>query len=187
MKVVLAVAIFGTLLVSQGGGQTRHSTSDSRSTVKSCNQVTFTKPSIGDPYKGTVRNSDYDFKAIIPPNLTAWSGVADEAPFHGFTLFLDATERSCIVFEVHIRVDEGTVVVRPIGAKRIVLGKAIGWQKTMSGVSNGVRLINKITTFSFVQADQTDDGEIILVAPVSQAEKSANIYEEFVRNLNFGH
>jgi hypothetical protein len=27
-----------------------------------------------------VRNSDYDFKALIPPNLTAGTGVANEAP-----------------------------------------------------------------------------------------------------------
>jgi hypothetical protein len=186
MRLMLAAVIIGAVLASQGG-QARQSASDSESRVKSCEKATFAKPGLGRPYKGTVRNSDYDFRASIPPNLTAWSGVADEAPFHGFAVFLDATEQSCILFEVHIRVDENAVVEPPVAAKRLALGKAIGWQKTISGVINGTGFVNTTTTFSFVQADQTDDGEIILVAPLSQAGGLAKIYDEFVHNLDFGH
>jgi len=43
--------------------------------LRTCVQVTSARPGVGNSYQGPVRNSDYDFKALIPPNLTAWSGV----------------------------------------------------------------------------------------------------------------
>jgi hypothetical protein len=186
MRVVLAIAILGALLVPQKG-QTRQGSVNPQSSVKSCAQITFTKPGIGGPYKGTVQNSDYNFTAILPSRLTAWSGVADEAPFHGFTLFLDAAGDSCILFEVHIRVDDEAVVRPPVGAKRVNIGKAIGWQNKASGIVNGTRFINATTTFSFVQPDQIDDGEITLVAPKSRSEEAMKTYDEFVQNLRFGN
>jgi hypothetical protein len=185
MRVLFAIAIVGALLVPQEG-QARQGAVDPHSSVKSCAQVTLTKPGIGDPYKGTVRNSDYNFTAILPSHMTAWSGVAGEAPFHGFTLFLDAAGDSCIVFEVHIRVDEDAVKL-PAGAKRLAIGKAIGWQEKVWGLINGSRFLNATTTFSFVQSDQIDDGEITLVAPESHSETAMKTYDEFVRNLHFGH
>ncbi len=185
MRVALGIAILGALLVSREGQGQRRAV-DSRSRVKSCAQITFTKPGIGHPYKGTVRNSDYNLTAILPPRLTAWGGVADEAPFHGFTLFLDAAGESCIEFYVHIRVDEDAAVKPPTGAKRLALGRAIGWQTRVSGVINGSRFLNTTTTFSFVQSDQIDDGDIILAAPQSHSETAMNTYDEFIRNLHFG-
>jgi hypothetical protein len=110
-----------------------------------------------------------------------------EAPFHGLTLFLDSKEQSGIVFAIHIRVGENAVVKRPPGAKNLALGRAIGWQKTSSGRLNGIRLKNTTTAFSFVRSDQTDDGEINRVTPVSPAERSKKIYDEFLRSLIFGH
>jgi hypothetical protein len=102
------------------------------------------------------------------------------------TIF-DSKEQSRIVFEIHIRVEENAVVKRPPGAKNLALGKAIGWQKTSSGILNGIRLKNTTTAVSFVRPDQTDDGEINLVTPVSQAERSKKTYDEFLRSLIFGH
>lgn len=131
-------------------------------------------------------NSDYNFVALLPSGLTAWSGVADVAPFHGFTIFLDSTKKSCIDFEVHIRVDESTEPKRPQGAKRVSLGKAIGWESMSTGLIDGTRFENITITFSFVQPDQVDDGDIILVTPKSQAEASMKIYNEFIHHLAFG-
>jgi hypothetical protein len=122
MKLAMGVAVFATLLASQGG-QAQTGASDLQSSVKGCKDVILTEPGHGDSYKGSFRNSDYRFTAIIPSHLTAWRGVADEAPFHGFTIFPDGTQQTCIDFKVHIRVDEGTAVQQPAAAKRIALGR----------------------------------------------------------------
>jgi hypothetical protein len=184
MKLAMAVAVFAALLASLGQAQTGDD--DLKSAVKSCKEIILTEPDAGESYKGSFRNSDYRFTAVIPQHLTAWRGVADEAPFHGFTIFPDGTKQTCIDFDVHIRAGEDTVVQRPAAAKRIALGKAIGWQTRVSGVINGSRMVNITTAFSFIQADQTDDGTIILVAPESRSEFAMKIYDEFVRNLKFG-
>lgn len=48
--------------------------------VVDCRHATMAKPGVGDQYKGAVSNEDYAFSLRIPTGLTAWSGVAREAP-----------------------------------------------------------------------------------------------------------
>jgi hypothetical protein len=155
--------------------------------VKSCRQVVSTRPGDGPAYKGTVANSDYDFSAQVPQGLTAWGGVAESAPFHGFTIFLDSKAESCIVFEVHIRVDENETAVPRSRSKSILLGKVEGWQTSHTGVIDGIKLTNVQTRFSFRQPDQIDDGSILLVTPSSNAVDALRNYDSFLHNLVFGH
>lgn len=155
--------------------------------VQNCKQLVGTHSGIGSAYRGIVSNSDYNFSARVPTNLTGWSGVADAAPFHGFTIFLDSKEQSCIDFEIHIRIDESKSVARPQKARYLSLGSARGWQTDNTGMIDGNKLRNVKTVFSFRQPDQIDDGMIILVAPAAKATSALRAYDEFLQSLVFGH
>jgi hypothetical protein len=119
--------------------------------------------------------------------MTGWGGVAEAVPFHGFTIFLDSTEQSCIWFEIHLRVDESDAAPRPSEAKSLHLGRAEGWQTTSDGLVNGVRLSNVRTSFSFKRPSEIDDGEVLLVAPTSQMREALRTYDEFLKSVAFGH
>lgn len=155
--------------------------------AKSCEQIVSTRSGIGPRYAGTIRNDDYDFTARIPQGFTGWGGVASDAPFHGFTIFLDPKGKSCIIFEVHIQGTETGITQRPIGSTAISLGKARGWRTEYSGLINGVRFINDASTFSFEQPDQIDNGEILLVTPASGTERAMRVYDSFLTSVQFGH
>jgi hypothetical protein len=133
-----------------------------------------------------VKNDDYRFFAHIPSGLTAWGGVANDAPFHGFTIFLDPSMKSCIVFEVHLRVDDNDAPERPPKAKVLQLGDAQAWQTTDEGSSHGSSLTSVSTVFVLKQPNQTDDGSILLIAPSSELRKAMKIYEAFLRSVRFG-
>jgi hypothetical protein len=146
-----------------------------------CDQTTNARPGMGRSFTGHVVNEDYAFAVTVPNQLTAWDGASDKAPFHGFVLFLDPQMRACIVFEIHIRVDDGDAPRRPRAATQIRLGDAWAWQE----LSTGGQLVNVRTTFSFRQNDQIDDGEILLITPESNRLRAQGIYDAFVRSLSF--
>ncbi len=153
--------------------------------VVNCRQVTNTHPGLGRVFRGTVTNEDYNFTAHIPPRLTGWD-VAEPAPFHGSTIFLDSNEKSCIHFEIHIRIDESLAPERSSMAKHVQLGEAQGWQYTARGVVDDINLTNVTTVFSFKHSHETDDGEILLVAPTSRIGDGVRTYESFLHSLTFG-
>ena len=159
-------------------------TSTARPEVLTCTQTGRPGPGIGDAFRGKLRNEDYDFSAYIPLGLTGWTGTGESAPFHGFTIFLDRQQQSCIVFEVHIRVDRQSAPRRPAGATAIELGKATGWQTTTSG--EGLGLVNVITVFSFRRPHEVEDGSVLLVAPSARSENALRIYKAFLQRLRFG-
>jgi hypothetical protein len=73
--------------------------------VSTCSEASLVEPGFGASYRGTVTNDDYKLVLSIPDGLTGW-GADPIAPFHGFTIFLSAEDRStCIVFEIHLRVE----------------------------------------------------------------------------------
>ena len=112
--------------------------------------------------------------------------MAPHAPFHGFVIFLDSHENACIVFEVHIRVDEEDTQKPPAGARVIHLGKAKGWQSTREDKVGNVNLTNIRTTFSFKRSNRTDDGEVLLVTPTADIKETRAAYDDFIRSLKFG-
>ena len=134
-----------------------------------------------------MRNEDYNFSVTVPAGRTGWSGVAESAPFHGFTIFLDDKRQSCVVFEIHLRVEEEDAPKRPGRAKSLTLGKAKGWQSMSSGIAGGTRMLNVISDFSFTQADQVDDGSVRLIVPSGRAKGALKIYRKFLESLKFGN
>jgi hypothetical protein len=153
--------------------------------VVDCHHATLSKPGVGNEYKGSVDNDDYAFSVRIPPGLTGWDGVARDAPFHGFTIFLDSKLSACIVFEIHVRVDENDKPAPPASAVPMRLGAASAWQSTRQSPLTSGPITNVRALLSFKRPDQVDDGEILLVAPTSALAEARPIYDAFVRSLVF--
>jgi hypothetical protein len=170
--IVLGLAWFGTGYCN---------TTDESPKVQRCDQATYARPSMGRSFTGHIANDDYAFAVNIPGELTAWDGASEEAPFHGFVLFLDPRLQACIVFEIHIRVDEESAPKRLGSAPQIQLGEAKAWQD----IRADRQLTNVSTIFSFKQIDQIDDGEVLLIAPESERSRVQGIYDAFVHSLKF--
>jgi hypothetical protein len=153
--------------------------------VVSCAQATETRPHTGNAYRRSVSNEDYAFSARIPDGLIGWRGVAQDAPFHGFAIFLDSRMEACIIFEVHIRVDDDTARSSS-STTSVQLGKAQGLQWINEGRISNSDVSNIHLLFSFRQPDQTDDGEVLLITPTSRLKATKAIYDAFVRSIKFG-
>jgi hypothetical protein len=98
-------------------------------------------------------------------------------------MFLDSKADSCIVFEIHLRVDAPQ---ESPGGKPMQLGKVRAWQEVKEGTIHGESMTNVRTAFSSKQSNQTKDGEILLVAPASKVKEAKRLYEVFLRSVSFG-
>jgi len=156
------------------------------SQVVECRAITLTRQGVGSAFKGNIINDDYAFSAKIPDDLTGWSGVAQGAPFHGFTIFLDSQGSACIYFEVHIRVEEKEAPGFPIGGREIHLGMAQGWQSIHEGSIGDLSFTNISTTFSFQRTNRKDDGVALLITPTVNLKKARAVYDNFINSLKFG-
>ncbi len=154
--------------------------------VVACDQATTTRPGVGVDYRGRVMIDDYKFAANIPKGMSGWGGVASSAPFHGFTIFLDRSMRTCIVLEIHIRVDRPDAPPRPASAKPLSLGKATAWQISMSGATTRANLNNIATYFTFEHDGEIDDGEVLLVSPPTELGRAVPVYENLLKSIRFG-
>ncbi len=154
-----------------------------RNEAITCKQATLTKPVLGVAYQGFLSNEDYGLTGKIPQGLTGWSGVAAGAPFHGFTIFLDDQMSSCIIFEIHIRVND--VDAPPVlkSAKRFRLGDAEARQSASRGRGTNGLLTNVSTTFSIARPDAMEDGVIRLVASGRDLGHATALYDDFVRTV----
>ena len=155
-------------------------------TSLSCSQATMVKAGVGVPYSGDVSIDDYRLRARIPQGLTGWGGVAPDAPFHGFTIFLDSSMRDCIVFEIHLRIDDDGAPVRPHTARVLSLGNAKAWQTVSSGSNRAKGPVNLVTYFAAKQNGQIDDGQILLVSRPEQLPKTRLLYDIFLKSVTLG-
>lgn len=149
--------------------------------VTTCEKATLARPGLGVSYQGFVSNEDYKFAAKIPKGEVAWSGVAENAPFHGFTIFLDSKMSSCINFEIHIRVSGDDASTFPQSTKKIRLGDGLARQWVNSGRGGGSFVTNINTSFSIERSGTIVDGTILLISPTSDLDRTKGIYDKFVR------
>jgi len=173
----LAALVLGLTCLGTG----RCDTASRSPGVQRCDQATNARPGLGRSFTGRVANDDYAFTVNIPSKLIAWDGVAEEATFHGFVLFLDSRLQACIVFDIQIRVDDKSMPDRASSATQMRLGEA----KARQSIRTDGRLANVSTTFSFEQTDEIDDGEVLLIASESERPWAQGIYDTFVRSLTF--
>ena len=149
--------------------------------IMRCRDVTLANPGIGVPYRGAIANSDYRFVASIPKGLTGWGGVAEGSPFHGFTIFLDSKLESCLVFDIHLRVDEADAPERAADAALLSMGAAQAWTTTNAQMG----MTNIRTSFSSQQTKHFNDGQILLIAPTAALKKAKKTYESFLNSVKF--
>jgi hypothetical protein len=161
---------------------------DSPSQLDTCGSLTLTRPGMGIAYRGTVRNSDYQFRVTIPPELTGWSGVAPEAPFHGFVVFLPGEPIACINFEMHIRIDdvaEGKGQEKEQTNNMVKVGNITGREERTSGMIDGIEWANVKIKFSVPQGKRVDDGSVALITPVRDLNRNMPIFQEFISKIQF--
>jgi len=151
--------------------------------IRTCASISLARPGFGTSYRGTVRNDDYKLSLAIPEGLTGW-GADPVAPFHSFTIFLsqDGDQSSCIVFEIHLRVDRDERADGLRGA-RIRLGNFVGRQEESAGTINGAEVTNVRIRFSVSRAQEVDDGDVWLVTPTKDLEKSRAIFDRFLSQV----
>ena len=154
--------------------------------VVTCSQATLTRPEVGVAYRGLVTNDDYKLVAVVPQAYTGWGGVAAEAPFHGFTMFMDQSLRSCILFEVHRRVDETDGPLHPHAAETLSLGQARAWQTSGRITAKGGEIMNLKTIFTFHHDGEMDDGQVTLISPASEQRNTMRVYNNFLKSVHFG-
>ena len=183
MAKVIVIVLFGALFLGAAG----HAAPASHRgwNVIDCGQATAVQPEVGNAFRGVVANEDYGLSARIPSGLTGWGGVAKDAPFHGFTIFLDSQKKACIDFQIHIRVDDDDAPKRSLHATSMRLGKARAWQSIREGRVADESVTNIRTSFSFKQPNQVDDGEVLLIVPTSRLPEAKRTYDAFIRSLKF--
>ena len=188
MRSTLA-AVIGLLAVFMPG--VLQSQRASAPAIFTCEQETLAGPGVGASYKGTVRNEDYRFSATIPDGLVGW-GAAPNAPFHGFTIFInsEANTRSCIVFRIAIHVDlEGDEAAPETGdvrLERITVGGRTATRTSSVGSVGGTLYENVNVSLQIPhKKDDIHDVEIVLVTPKSDAFKTRTLFDRFIASLRF--
>jgi len=155
------------------------------SQVRGCDGYTKAQPGHGVEYSGTLRNSDYGLTLQIPPGQSGW-GAAPEAPFHGFAIFLAADLKSCIFFEIHLRV--ATDNNKSQSATRIKLGNRKGWEEQSTGVIEGNEWTNVTARFSIRDprsTNEVDDGSLTLVTLTRNKSKNMELFREMRSHIRF--
>ena len=176
------LALFMQAPLAQAG-----SIPQSESSSITCKAATLARSGIGQSYVGDVQNSDYLLIAKIPDGFTAWDGVATGAPFHGFVIFLDQDEQACLIFDIHVRVDEDDRLAVPHNAQRLRLGHARAWTVAKHGYAEGVKITKVETSFTYTRSDQTEDGSVSLISPSSDLDRTQRIYKQFLNSLSIGN
>ena len=145
------------------GAPTLFGQATSGRTVRTCNEATLARPDRGVAYRGRVQNSDYRLAVTIPDGLVGW-GAAPEAPFHGFTIFLNSGRTSCIIFEVHLHVElpEDRNAINPSDERghRIDVGNRRGWQLVESGQIGGSTVTNVNIALELPRRGYVNDANI---------------------------
>jgi hypothetical protein len=151
--------------------------------VKTCSQISLARPGFGVSYSGVVRNDDYKFSLTVPEGLTGW-GADPVAPFHGFTIFLPDGQSSCIMFEIHLRIDLNPREARHRGTK-VVIGDVTAWKEEATGTINGTGFTNITVRFSVAHGQDVDDGTVRLVTPTKDIGRNGPTFEAFLSQIKF--
>lgn len=172
--------------------------------ISICDTVVLSSPrGKGVSYKGTVRNSDYQFSAVIPPGLTGW-GAGPGAPFHGFVIYFAGEDKpqSCIDFSVgiHVRLpeeEETSSGKSPSSltshGRKVKIGNKVGVETLDRGFKDGVSIDNIWVVVHLdrqfqgarKQLHDTVDVGVLLVTPTNDRDKTEPVFRKFLSQLKF--
>lgn len=150
-----------------------------------CKEIGAVSTGIGWPAHGDFSNDDYGFSIHVPSHVTAWSGAAKEAPFHGFGFKIDKMGQSCIDLYLEWRVDRDEPPSLPIGLVNIPIRGATAGVANARGEMNGKPYLNRVVYFTSKQKIEFVDGRISLIVPVGDEKRARAIFDAFVRSLRF--
>ncbi|GEM_PF-2689774 len=156
-----------------------------KSSISNCESVTLVRKNVGNAYKGSVTNDDYSMSLVIPKGLIGWGGVAEDAPFHGFTIFLEKADSSsaCIVFDIHVRVNAEDKPVRLHSSHRIKIKNISGWQSINRIITKGEDIVVITTALSYTKAGDMIDSEITMIVPKLKYTEKKVIYDAFISSF----
>lgn len=124
-----------------------------------CKDIGAVSTGIGWPARGDFYNSDYGFSVHVPSHVTAWSGAAKDAPFHGFGFSLNETRQSCINLYLEWRVDRDEMPSRPAGLVDVPMDDASAVVAETRGEINGKPFLNRVVYFTSKQKNEFVDGQ----------------------------
>lgn len=150
-----------------------------------CKDLGAVSTGIGWPARGKFSNDDYGFSVRIPRNVTAWSGVAKAAPFHGFGFSLDKTRHSCIDFYLEWRMDRDEPPSLPTGLTPISMMGAMASVGETRGEIQGKPFLNRVVYFTRKHGEGLVDGRISLIVATQDEKRAREIFDAFVRSLTF--
>jgi hypothetical protein len=161
-------------------------------TISTCDNQTLVRPGVGVPYQGTIRNDDYRFSVTVPEGLVGWGGVAPNAPFHGFAIFIrdSASEtKSCIVFRIGIHVDldedKATTEQQEFRTQRITVGHRPARRTSSIGSAHGTIYENVNVWLQVPHGGDSHDLEIVLVTPKNEAAKTRGMFDKILASFHF--
>jgi hypothetical protein len=153
--------------------------------VKSCSSFFNGSAGSGVAYRHHILNDDYHMSVVVPQGETGWSGVADDAPFHGFAVFPVGTRSSCIILVVGWRVDDDEKPSRPPGSTDAKIRGTQAWSEQREGTIEHQNMMNEIVSFSAPVRTTFADGQVIMVASADEAPKVRKIYQRVLESLSF--
>jgi hypothetical protein len=158
--------------------------------VRKCATISLASAGYGVSYQGLIANSDYGFSMTIPKGLMGW-GAAPNAPFHGFTVFLDSlgTKQSCIDFAVENVFDVDDSVgeaAKNHSATRIKVGNRTGTRFVSRGVIDGVRIENVTVHVELPRRGRRVSVTLILVTPTEEKRTTEQVFEQCLGSFQFG-
>jgi hypothetical protein len=180
-------SLFSSALVWAWLGASAQTVGVAAPPVDTCESASLTRPSIGVGYRKVVRNSDYGVKIAIPDGMVGWGGVAPEAPFHGFVVFLPGHPESCMGFTIQLRVEpwDGAPAERSHAGKAASVGNRSGWEQSGMGEVNGIEWSNVKINFSVSRHGNVYDGSVWLVSRTEDLRKNMPIFRNFVSQIRF--
>jgi hypothetical protein len=156
--------------------------------VSTCDTISNARSGEGVAYRGVVNNDDYRFTATIPEGLTGW-GAAPDAPFHGFTIFLDPDRSACIHFTIGIHVDLPEDVSAQPGkldrAANIKVGNRTGTQTRRSGSVGATRFDNITVKVDLPRGGYRNEVTITLVTPAKESAHAMKVLDRFLLEIRF--
>lgn len=153
--------------------------------MATCKDIGAVSTGIGWPARGRFSNDDYGFSVRVPAGVTAWSGVAKGAPFHGFGFGLGRDRHSCIDLELGWRVDSDEPPSLPSGMTPIPMAGATAGVAEIRGQIHGTPYLNRTVYFTSKRGDGFVDGHVTLVVPIRDEKRARAIFDAFVRSLVF--
>ncbi len=162
--------------------------------ARDCVALTLSQPSEGTASVGTVRIDPFGISLTVPDGLVGW-GAAQDAPFHGFAIFLGTTPRACIVFGIYWEFQISGSDLQPPRGRAVKVGNRVGWERRTRGAIEGLDWTNVTVTFPPMsvptpqaggrRSQDVEVGWVALATPTKDLATTLPVLQKFVGSFRF--